>query len=184
MIPNRTAGACVHMEEPPPIPFLDADRDLPSRGDSSPTLERNWQPWLERERRLEQLNAQLDSTREMAKETEVELRYERATLLALSGCNLEARSDYLKVLVLDPTHKKNLIDLARALVATKRLKAAQMVYEEAVKQYPDEIICRVNLGSVLLEREDPAGARSQYEAALGIDPEFPQAHGGMYYALT
>jgi tetratricopeptide (TPR) repeat protein len=184
MIPNRTAGACVHMEEPTPIPFLDADRDLPSRGPSSPTLERNWQPWLERERRLEQLNAQLETTREMAKETEVELRYERATLLALSGCNLEARSDYLKVLVLDPTHKKNLIDLGRVLVATKRLKAAQMVYEEAVKQYPDDIVCRVNLGSVLLEREDPAGARSQYEAALGIDPEFPQAHGGMYYALT
>ena len=184
MSPNGTAGACVLVEEHTQISFVDTDRELPSRGYSSPALERNWQPWLEREARLEQLNAQLETTGQMAKDTEVALRFERATMLALSGRNLEARSDYLKVLALDPTHKKNLIDLGRVLVATKRLKAAQMVYEEAVKQYPDDIVCRVNLGSVLLEREDPAGARSQYEAALRLDPDFPQAHGGMYYALT
>jgi len=184
MSPNSTADACVYAEKTTPIPFVDVDRDLPSRGHSSPTLERNWQPWLERETRLEQLNAQLETIDEMAKGQEVALRFERATLLAQSGRNLEARGDYLKVLALDPTHKKNLIDLGRVLVATKRLKAAQMVYEEAVKQYPEDIVCRVNLGSVLLEREDPAGARSQYEAALRIDPEFPQAHGGIYYALT
>jgi hypothetical protein len=172
------------MEEPTPIPFVNADRDLPSPVHSSPARERNWQPWLERETRVKQLDAQLETTEEMAKDKEVALRFERATLLALSGRNLEARSDYLKVLALDPTHKKNLIDLGRVLVATKRLKAAQMVYEEAVKQYPEDIVCRVNLGSVLLEREDPAGARSQYEAALRLDPDFPQAHGGMYYALT
>jgi tetratricopeptide (TPR) repeat protein len=184
MSPNGTAGACVLVEEHTQISFVDTDRELPSRGYSSSALERNWQPWLEREARLEQLNAQLETTGQMAKDTEVALRFERATMLALSGRNLEARSDYLKVLALDPMHKKNLIDLGRVLVATKRLKAAQMVYEEAVKQYPEDIVCRVNLGSVLLEREDPAGARSQYEAALRIDPEFPQAHGGMYYALT
>lgn len=58
-----------------------------------------------------------------------------------------------------------------------------MVYEEALKHHPNDIVCRVNLGSVMLERDDPAGAREQYEAALRLDPEFPQAHGGMYYAL-
>jgi glutathione synthase/RimK-type ligase-like ATP-grasp enzyme len=184
MTHNDTAGTCVYIEEPISIPFEDTNLDLPSRGHSSTAVEHNWQPWLEREARLMQLNAQLETSGGMPKDDEVALRFERATLLALSGSNLEARSDYLKVLALDPTHKKNLIDLGRVLVATKRLKAAQMVYEEAVKQYPEDIVCRVNLGSVLLEREDPAGARSQYEAALRLDPNFPQAHGGMYYALT
>ena len=59
-----------------------------------------------------------------------------------------------------------------------------MVYAEAVKYYPDDVALRVNLGSVLLETDHPAEARSHYEKALAIDPEFPQAHGGMYYALT
>jgi hypothetical protein len=36
----------------------------------------------------------------------------------------------------------------------------------------------------MLEEGDPAGARAHYEAALRINPEYPQAHGGMYYALT
>jgi len=144
----------------------------------------NWQTWHERDSRIKELSTQLDATQTMEKGLEIALRFERATLLALLGRNLEARSDYLRVLVLDPTHKKNLIDLGRTLVACKRLKAAQLVYAEAVKQYPNDIVCRVNLGSVLLETEDPAGARQQYEAALQIDPNFPQAHGGMYYALT
>src|ERR1700733_9164774 len=119
MSPNGTAGACVLVEEHTQISFVDTDRELPSRGYSSSALERNWQPWLEREARLEQLNAQLETTGQMAKDTEVALRFERATMLALSGRNLEARSDYLKVLALDPMHKKNLIDLGRVLVATK-----------------------------------------------------------------
>ena len=59
-----------------------------------------------------------------------------------------------------------------------------MVYAEAVRYYPDDVALLVNLGSVLLETDHPAEARSHYEKALAIDPEFPQAHGGMYYALT
>jgi len=59
-----------------------------------------------------------------------------------------------------------------------------MVYAEAVRYYPGDVALRVNLGSVLLETDHPAEARSHYEAALAIDPEFLQAHGGMYYALT
>jgi aromatic-L-amino-acid/L-tryptophan decarboxylase len=134
--------------------------------------------------RLHQLDALVQSETAIEKKTEVALRFERATLLARMGQKLEARDEYLKVLVLEPTHRQNLIDLGRLLVDLRRLKAAQLVYSEAVKHYPDNIVCRVNLGAVLLEREDHAGALVQYEAALGIDPELPQAHGGMYYALA
>jgi aromatic-L-amino-acid decarboxylase len=134
--------------------------------------------------RVHQLDALLQSETFIEKKTEAALRFERATLLAKMGRKLDARDDYLKVLVLEPTHCQNLINLGRLLVDLRRLKAAQMVYSEAVRHYPDNIVCRVNLGAVLLERDDHAGALVQYEAALGIDPEFPQAHGGMYYALA
>ena len=134
--------------------------------------------------RLQQLNALLLSETPIEQKTEASVRFERATLLAKMGRKLDARDDYLKVLVLEPTHCQNLINLGRLLVDLRRLKAAQMVYSEAVKHYPDNIVCRVNLGAVLLERDDHAGALVQYEAALRIDSEFPQAHGGMYYALA
>lgn len=140
-----------------------------------------WQKW---DARILQLNVQLGSPGALSKKTEADLRFERAILLTKMDKSLEARSDHLRVLELDPTHRSNLINLGRLLVSTGRLKAAQMVYSEGVKNYPEDIVCRVNLGSVLLERDDHVGAREQYEAALQIDPEFPQAHGGMYYALA
>ena len=142
-----------------------------------------WQPWLERDARVRQLNAQLDAQGETPKDVEVALRVERAGLLAEMKRNLEARADHMRVLELAPTHLANLFGLGKLLYAMGRRRGAQMVYEEAVRHHPNDIVCRVNLGSVMLERDNPAGAREQYEAALRLDPEFPHAHGGMYYAL-
>ena len=142
-----------------------------------------WQPWLERDAQIRALDDQLAPSLPMQREVEVALRVERATLLAEMGRTAEARTDYFRVLELEPAHLTNLLGLGRLLVATGRRKAAQMVYAEAVKYYPEDVVCRVNLGSALLEGDDPQAARLQYEAALRIDPGFPQAHGGMYYAL-
>ena len=143
-----------------------------------------WQPSVERDSRIQRLGVLLDPHSELQQDAAVALRFERATLLAEMGQNLEARSDYLKVLELAPTHRLNLFGLGRLLVNMGQRKAAQMVYAEAVKYYPEDVALLVNLGSVLLETDHPAEARSHYERALAIDPEFPQAHGGMYYALT
>ena len=151
---------------------------------SQPEKQGAWKPWLERDSRLRVLNHQLDSREKLPRRAEVSLRVERATLLAEMGQDLVARSEFLKVLELEPSHLSALFGLGKLLVASGHRKAAQMVYEEAVKYHPHDIVCRVNLGSVLLESDDPAAARAHYEAALGIDPNFPQAHGGMYYALT
>ena len=143
-----------------------------------------WQPWLERDSRIQRLDVQLNPASDLQKDVAVALRFERATLLAEMGRNLEARSDHLAVLELQPDHRLNLFGLGRLLVSMGQRKAAQMVYAEAVRYYPGDVALRVNLGSVLLETDHPAEARSHYEAALAIDPEFLQAHGGMYYALT
>jgi len=163
---------------------LVAGRALEEGRVATAAAEANLEPWQVREARLRELNAELDAQGELQREAETALRIERADLLAEMGRNLDARSDYLRALELDPASHSGLIGFGRLLITERHLKAAQMVYAEAVKHYPDDIVCRVNLGGVLLERDDPAGSRKQYEAALGIDPEFPQAHGGMYYALT
>ncbi len=148
------------------------------------SVESKKQSGLTRDTRVQQIAAQLDAEGSLPREIEVAMRFERATLLAQLGRNLEARSDFLKVAELDPSHRLNLIGLGRLFVATNNLKAAQMVYAEAVKRHPDDLSCRVSLGSVLLETEDNEGARVQYQAALEIDPESPRAHAGLYYALS
>jgi tetratricopeptide (TPR) repeat protein len=153
----------------------------PLEPNTAPSEPKEWQPSVERAGRLRQLDALLAG--KLEKDEEVALLVERATLLTAAGRSLEARSDYFRVLVLAPTHLPNLFGLGRLLAATGQRKAAQVVFTEAVKHHPGDIASRVNLGSVLLEGEEPAVALVQYQAALAIDPNFPQAHGGMYYAL-
>jgi hypothetical protein len=138
----------------------------------------------EYEEHLQELTRQLDAAGHLQKEREIELRVERALVLTQLGRSLEARSDHLRVLELDETHRSNLLELGRLLVNAGQRKAAQVVYAQAVKHYPNDVVSLVNLGSALLELDDPAGARQLYETALGLDPERPEAHGGMYYALS
>jgi len=143
-----------------------------------------WRPWLKRNARVRQLDAQLARLRPTQTDVEVDLLVERATLQAEMGRSIDARIDHLRVLELNPSHLPNLFALGKLLVAAGQYKAAQMVYGEAVKYHPEDIVCQVNLGSALLQGGNAEEARTHYEAALRIDPEFPQAHGGMYYALT
>jgi glutamate/tyrosine decarboxylase-like PLP-dependent enzyme len=143
-----------------------------------------WQPWVERHAAIQLLDAKLSEQGKLPKEEEIALRVRRASLLVEMGRNLEARSDHLRVIELDPTQRENLFALGRLLASMGHHKAAQMVYAEAVKYYPDDPALLVNLGSVLLEMDNAGAARLHYKAALGMDPELPQAHAGMYYALT
>jgi hypothetical protein len=48
-----------------------------------------------------------------------------------------------------------------------------------VQHHPANKTVRVNLANLLREENDLAGARLHYQAALAIDPEFPEAHQGM-----
>ena len=136
------------------------------------------------EDRLQALSIKLDSDTPLTPEREIVLRLERALLLTHLDRSLEARSDHLRVLGLDETNRANLLELGRLLVNTGQRKAAHVVYAKAVEHHPNDIISLVNLGSAILALDDPAGARQQYEAALRIDPNLPEAHGGMYYALN
>jgi tetratricopeptide (TPR) repeat protein len=134
--------------------------------------------------RMQQLDDCLSRAASLTTERQVELRVERAALLSDLGRTVDARTEHLKVLALDGGNRPTLFALGRMLVQSGQHKAAHVVYAEAVRHYPKDVAFRVNLGSVLLQTDDPAAAREHYEIALKLDPEFPQAHGGMYYALT
>ncbi len=146
--------------------------------------EQPWQPWLVRSSTLRQVEATLASQQVLPKKTEVALRYARAMLLMQLGRTLEARSEHLRVVRLEPAHERNLNALGLLLAANGSRKAALITLTEAVKHHPASKISRVNLGSVLLEEKDPAKAREHFEAALRLDPGFRQAHAGLYYALS
>ncbi|HEX4068117.1 MAG TPA: pyridoxal-dependent decarboxylase [Acidobacteriaceae bacterium] len=149
--------------------------------------EQSWKPWLERTAKLEQIDAQLNAGQSLKKEAEVELRYIRAMLLMQLGRPLEARTEHLKVVSLDPAHERNLNALGLLLAVSGNRKAALIALGEAVRQHPESTKSRVNLGGVLLEERNAASdlaAREQFEAALALDPSMPQAHAGLSYALT
>jgi glutamate/tyrosine decarboxylase-like PLP-dependent enzyme len=148
------------------------------------TGEKMWQPWVKRNTRLEVIDSQLDSHDGIEKKTEVALRFERAMLLTQQGRTLEARSEHLKVVALDPFNLRNLNALGLLLAVTGNRKAALIALNQAVQAAPESILSRVNYGGVLLEEHDAAAALEQFEAALRIDPSSPQAHAGMFYALS
>ncbi len=166
---------------------LDAGRALTPKVPQNKPDDEKWQPWLERAAKLEKIDIQLGSGQALEKRAEVELRYARAMLLCQLGRKLEARTEHLKVVSLDATHRRNLNALGLLLAATGHLKAALISLAQAVKHHPESADSRVNFGGVLLQERDAASAeaaREQFEAALRIDPKMPQAHAGMYYALS
>jgi aromatic-L-amino-acid decarboxylase len=142
--------------------------------------DKSWEPWFERNTLLQTIDAQLASKNA----DEAGLRFKRAMLLTQQGRTLEARSEHLKVVELDPSHQQNLNALGLLLATTQNRKAALLVLAEAVRGAPDSVVSRVNYGGVLLEENDPVAARQQFEAALRVDPNFPNAHAGLYYALS
>ena len=143
-----------------------------------------WQPWLERDSRIQLLDSQLER-QQYAEGRGSCAAVERATLLAEMGRSLEARSDHLKVLELEPAHRLNLFGLGRLLVSMGQRKAAQMVYAEAVKYLSRRRCLAGEPGQrAARKRRSRGGSLPLRRQRCTIDPEFLQAHGGMYYALT
>src|ERR1700722_14445006 len=96
---------------------------------------------------------------------------ERARTLARQGEDEAAKQAYVELLRQDPRNFDALNDLATLAWAGVYRSAARTGYSQAVAQYPDNVVARVNLGNLMREEQDVAGARAQYEAALALDPE-------------
>ena len=66
----------------------------------------------------------------------------------------------------------------RALVALGRgdRPAAQALLDEALRTYAACVPAIVNAGNLLLEAGDIPGAIARFEAAIALDPDYPEAH--------
>lgn len=109
---------------------------------------------------------------------------ENARQLAARGQDDAAKAAYLDILRRDATHFAALNELGALAYASGHRSAARTAYEQAVRCHPDNPLGRVNLGNLLADEQDFAGARVQYEAALAADAALAEAHQGLARALT
>jgi tetratricopeptide (TPR) repeat protein len=73
----------------------------------------------------------------------------------------------------------------RALVALARgdRPAAEAALGEALSVFPACVPAMVNSGNLLLEDGDVAGAITRFEAAILLDPDYPEAHHNLGVAF-
>jgi tetratricopeptide (TPR) repeat protein len=73
----------------------------------------------------------------------------------------------------------------RALVALARgdRPAAEAALEEALRTYAACVPAMVNAGNLLLEDGDVDGAIARFEAAILLDPDYPEAHHNLGVAF-
>ena len=66
----------------------------------------------------------------------------------------------------------------RALVALARgdRPAAQVAVDDALRTFAGCVPAMVNAGNLLLEAGDVPGAIARFEAAIALDPDYPEAH--------
>jgi hypothetical protein len=109
---------------------------------------------------------------------------QRARALAAKAEDEAAKQAYIEILHRDPTHLAALNELGTLAFSGGFRSAARTAYLQAVEHHPGDKIVRVNLANLLREECDLAAARLHYEAALAIDPDFPEAHQGMALVLN
>lgn len=114
---------------------------------------------------------------------DIDLMFQRASLLAGRGRYDDAKQDYLAILAIDPTHFGALNDLGNLLDRTNFRRAARCAYAEAVRLHPDNAIGRINYANVLTANNEFTEARVELEVALRLAPDHPEAHRSMAHLL-
>jgi hypothetical protein len=114
----------------------------------------------------------------------IEPRLYRARLLAELGQVEEAKSAYLDLLALSPSHFDALNDLGKLLGSSGWTWASRACFTEAAARHPENPIGHINLGRILLQEGELALARHHFEKALESGPSFPEAHQGLAYVLS
>ncbi len=133
-----------------------------------------WQPRLDQEARLEQLE------RLLAREPDaIEARVERAALLNALDRPAESQQAFLDVLTREPTHFGALNDFGVLLTTMGFRAAARTVYSQAIAHHPDNPKPHVNLANLLLRDGELKLAREHYEIALRLAPDHALAHQGL-----
>jgi aromatic-L-amino-acid/L-tryptophan decarboxylase len=114
---------------------------------------------------------------------EVDLRFQRANLLAQMDRRLESITGFQEVLERHPSHRQARAALGRLLSAAGDHANARQLYIEGLERDPADCESRVSLGNLLMESNELCGARQHFEEVLKIDPDHASAHAGMYHTL-
>src|SRR5579863_5479152 len=108
-----------------------------------------WHPRLLLEQELRQVDERLARA-----PGDVQLRFDRASTLARLGRPLEARTAYLELLAIAPTHFGALNNLGTLLVETGFQTAARSAYAEAIKHHPQNPVGHINLANLLVKKNE------------------------------
>ncbi|HSZ11444.1 MAG TPA: tetratricopeptide repeat protein, partial [Rhizomicrobium sp.] len=76
--------------------------------------------------------------------------------------NEEAYAAYVKILNLAPSNRTVLHELGALAYADGYRSAARTLYTQIVRNWPDDLAGRVNLGLILYEDGDPAAAKPHF----------------------
>jgi hypothetical protein len=112
------------------------------------------------------------------------LAVQRARGYVAAGQDEAAKLAYFDVLRLDPTSLPALHELGALACASGHRSAARTVYNHSVRYHPNDPIGRVGLANILAEDGGVPEARHHYQAALGLDPGFAEAHRGLARLLS
>jgi|HubBroStandDraft_6_1064221.scaffolds.fasta_scaffold03777_8 Tfp pilus assembly protein PilF len=123
---------------------------------------------------LEVIDARLASESES-----LDLRADRARLLAELGQIEEAKRQYLEILKRDPRHLTTLISFSLLLYQAGFTSAARTASQAAIAFHPENARSHTNLADLLVYDKKFDAARSHYEIALQIDPGYLDAHRGL-----
>lgn len=108
-----------------------------------------------------------------------DLLFRRAFALESLGRADDAKGAYRAVLRREPQHAGALNNLARLLHREGALRPARILFERLLESDAGNVMAHANLGIVLLELDDFAGARTHLEGALRIDDAYALAHLGL-----
>jgi len=109
----------------------------------------------------------------------LDLRADRARLLAELGQTEEAKQQYLEVLNRDPRHLTTLINFSVLLYQAGFTAAARTSSQAAIAFHPDDAKGHANFADLLIYDKNFERAQAHYEAALRIDPGHLNAHRGL-----
>jgi len=105
--------------------------------------------------------------------------FQQAKDLEAAGRDDHARDAYFAVLEADSHHFGALNNLGNLFARGGHAAAALATYREALKWHPDKPAAHVNLGVALLEGDNLAAARNEFDAALALDASCSEAHQGL-----
>jgi glutathione synthase/RimK-type ligase-like ATP-grasp enzyme len=114
----------------------------------------------------------------------VDRLWQSGVWLESQGRTAEARTVWIELLELEPSHLGALSRLGALLADSGENHLAQEVFAEAVRQHPRDPMSRVNLANLRIKNEQYESAREQLMQALAIQPDFRAAHAGLAFVLA